>query len=39
MWHKLGREKNVYRVIWGNLKVSNYMENLGVDGKIILKYM
>jgi hypothetical protein len=34
----LGREKNVYRVVWGNLKVSNYVENL-VDGRIVLKCM
>jgi hypothetical protein len=32
--------KNLYGVIWGNLEVSKYyVENLGVDGRIVLKYM
>ena len=31
----VGERRNVYRVIWGNLKVRNYVENLGVDGRIV----
>jgi hypothetical protein len=33
------KKKNLYRVIWGNLRVSNNVENLGVDGRMVLKYM
>ena len=32
---RVGERRNVYRVIWGNLKVRNYVENLGVDGRIV----
>jgi hypothetical protein len=35
----VGERRNVYRVIWGNLKVRNYVENLGVDGRVVLKCM
>jgi hypothetical protein len=33
----VGERRNVYRVIWGNLKGRNYMENLGVGGRVVLK--
>jgi hypothetical protein len=36
---RVGERRNIYRVIWGNLKVRNYVENLGVDGRIVLKCM
>jgi len=35
----VGKRRNIYRIVWGNLKVRNYVENLGVDGRIILKCM
>jgi len=31
----LGRD--VYRIWWANLKERNYLEDLGIDGRIILK--
>jgi hypothetical protein len=31
---RVEERRNIYGVIWRNLKVRNYMENLGVDGRI-----
>jgi hypothetical protein len=31
---RVGERRNIYRVVWGNLKVRNYVENLGVDGRM-----
>jgi hypothetical protein len=35
MWKK----RNAYRVLVGNLKERDHVENLSVDGRIILKWM
>jgi hypothetical protein len=35
---RVGEKGNEYRVLLGNLKVSDYLEDLGVDGKIILNW-
>jgi hypothetical protein len=31
---RVGKRRNIYRFMWGNLKVRNYVENLGVDGRM-----
>jgi hypothetical protein len=36
-WHKWGREEVHTRVWWGNLRERDHLENLGLDGKIILR--
>jgi hypothetical protein len=33
---RVGDKGNAYRILFGNLKVRDYLEYLGVDGKIIL---
>jgi hypothetical protein len=32
----VGEKVSEYRILLGNLKVRDYLEDLGVDGKIIL---
>jgi hypothetical protein len=36
-WNSTGEIRNVYRPWPENLKTRNHLENLGVDGRIILK--
>ena len=31
-------EKEVYRIWWANVKERDYLENLGIDGKILFKW-
>jgi hypothetical protein len=31
-------KRNTYRIVWGNLKEAEFLEDLGVDGRIILKW-
>jgi hypothetical protein len=31
--------KGVYRVWWGNLRERDHLEDLGVDGKVILRWI
>jgi len=38
MWHVFGRGE-VRTVWWGNLRERDHLEDLGVDGRIILKYI
>jgi hypothetical protein len=35
-YHRCGGKGNGYRILLGNLQVRKYLEDLGVDGKIIL---
>jgi hypothetical protein len=32
-----GRDKNAYSILVGNLKGRDHLENLGLDGKIVLE--
>jgi hypothetical protein len=32
-----GENRNTYRFGWGNLKEKDYIEDVGVDGRTILK--
>jgi hypothetical protein len=34
---RVAEMKNAYRIIVGNLKWTDHLEDLGVDGRIILK--
>lgn len=36
---RMGERGYTYRVWWQNLKERNLLENLGLDGKVILKRM
>jgi hypothetical protein len=36
---RIGQTRGVYRVLVGNLKERDHLEDLGVDRKIILKYI
>ena len=35
----MGEGRGVYRVQWKNLRERGHLEDAGVDGKIILKWM
>jgi hypothetical protein len=35
----MGREEECIGFWWGNLSERNHLENLGVDGRIILRWM
>jgi hypothetical protein len=37
MWQVLGRGEVYTGLCWGNLKEIDHLEDLGVDGKIIVK--
>ena len=37
MWHTWGKGKGVYSVSWENLRETDHVEGLDVDGRIILK--
>jgi len=37
MWHVWGRKATHTAVLWGNLKSREYLQDLVVDGRIILK--
>ena len=39
MWHVLERGEMRTRLWWGNLRVRENFEDLGTDGKIILKWI
>jgi hypothetical protein len=34
-----GEKKNVYKIVFGNLKGRGYAEDLGADGRIILEWI
>jgi hypothetical protein len=34
-----GERRGAYRIWWGNLRAENHLEDPGVDGRIILKYI
>ena len=36
---RMGERRGVYRVWWGNLKERDHLEDPGVDGKIILRWI
>jgi hypothetical protein len=36
---RMGEKKDVYRVWWGNLKERDHLEDPGVDGRIILRWI
>jgi hypothetical protein len=40
-WHveRVGKKKNVYIVLVENMKARDHLEDLGVKGKIILKWI
>jgi hypothetical protein len=33
----MGHRKGVYRILWENLRETGHLEDLGIDGRIILK--
>jgi len=35
----MGQRRGVYRVWWGNLRERDYLEDSGVDRKIILRWI
>ena len=35
----IGERRGAYKVWWGNLWEIDHLEDLGVDGRIILKYV
>jgi hypothetical protein len=35
----MGEMRNVYRILFGNVESGNHSEDIGVDGKIILKWI
>jgi hypothetical protein len=37
MWHAWGREELLTGFWWGNLREREHLEDLGADGRIILK--
>jgi len=38
MWHVLGGREEVHIELWlGNLRDGDHLENIGIDGRIILK--
>jgi hypothetical protein len=39
MWHVWGREEVYTELWWGNLRGEDHLENTGVDGRIILKWI
>jgi hypothetical protein len=34
-----GEHRDAYRIVWRNLEGESHCEDLGVDGRIILKYI
>jgi hypothetical protein len=34
----MGEKRNAYSVSWGNLKERDHVEDLGVDGMVIVKW-
>jgi hypothetical protein len=38
MWHVLETEEMVTGFWWGDLKERDHLEDIGVDGRIILKW-
>jgi len=34
-----GEKNGVYRVLWGNMRGKDHLENPGVDGRIILRWI
>jgi hypothetical protein len=39
MWHVWGREEVYTAVWWGDLRERDYLEDPGVDGRIILRWI
>jgi hypothetical protein len=39
MWHVWGRGEVDAALWWGNLEERDHLEDLGIDGRIILKWM
>jgi hypothetical protein len=39
MWHVWGRREVHTGFWWGDLREKDHLENLGVDGRIILKWI
>jgi hypothetical protein len=39
MWLVCERGEMLRQFWWGNLKPGDYLEDLGIDGRIILKYV
>jgi len=34
---RIGKRRGAYRILVGNLREINHLENLGIDGEILLK--
>jgi hypothetical protein len=39
MWHVRGKTINTYRFWWGIVKEVDHLEDLNIDGSIILKFI
>jgi hypothetical protein len=37
MWHEWGDRRGAYRVLVGKLRKRDHLEDLGFDGRVILK--
>jgi hypothetical protein len=35
----MGESRGIYRVWWGNLRERDHMEDPGIDGRIILRWI
>jgi hypothetical protein len=39
MWHEIRERRGAYRICWGNKGERDGLGDLGVDGRIILKWI